>query len=375
MEKRELFEMIVKAKTLQEFVDVCAGKINNPFWIMDGAYRLIAQSGEPSSEEYLKDFKDGKTMEKVDCWVDSGLLSKVSGSPKPIRIRDSFYDEDMAIMDIFLERRPIGKLTIVLHEQMTDDEVMGISDAAAVYLRAQNCTSGSTVEQGLALLLQDTAESESTGRKILESAGYSGKPPYTVSVVDTEENGRTALLNAFMTDIRNTDSMIICGIISNRGYILTCGGHEVPKRLIRKNLRIGHSLSFDSLQHVKSYSIQAETALRFGHEKEENFEDHYGDYIKECLGFGMKHAEAFIVPEIRRIMDYDNAYNTEYFETLKVYVRLMCSKQKTADAMNLHINTVKYRIGQLEKVFGIDFTKTDSLFGSLIAAEIVMAKK
>lgn len=375
MEKHELFEIIVKAKTLQEFVDACANKINNPIWIMDGAYRLMAQSHEPSSEEYLKDFKAGKTMEKVDRWVDSGLLVKVSGNLNPVRLRDTFYDEDVVIMDVFSDRRPIGKMTIILHEQVTDEDVICISDAASVYLRAQNPTPGSTLEQGLALLLQDTAESESTGRKILESAGYEGKPPYSLLVVNTEAKGRTAILNAFMADLRNTDPVIICGIISNRGYILICDGHEIPRKLVKKNIRMGHSLPFESLQHVKTYAFQAEAALRLGQGKDEYFSDHYGDYLKECLGADMNHPEAFIMPEIRQVLDYDNAYKTEYFVTLKRYVYLMCSKQKTAEDLGIHINTVKYRISQLEKVFGIDFAKTDAIFVSLMASEIIKDMK
>ncbi|OON85064.1 hypothetical protein BXO88_14190 [Oribacterium sp. C9] len=375
MEKHELFEIIVRSKTIQEFVDACGKKINDPFWIMDGAYRIIAQSHSPSSEKYLEDFNDGKTMERVDRWVDSGLLNKVSGNPKPVRLRDAFYDEDIVIMDVFSDRRPIGKLTIVLHEQLTDDEVIGISNAVAIYLRAQNPTSGSTLEQGLALLLQDTAEAESTGRKILKSAGYAGKPPYSLLIVDTEAKGRTAILNAFMADLRNTDPMIICGIISNRGYILVCDGHEIPKRLLKKNIRVGYSLPFENLQFVNTYALQAEMALRLGQEQEEHFEDHYGDYIRECIGSDMNHAEAFIMPEIRHVIDYDNAYKTEYFETLKCYLHLMCSKQKTADEMGIHLNTVKYRISQLEKIFGIDFSKVDAIFVSLMATELYRRRR
>ena len=375
MEKQELFEILVKEKTIQEFVDACGKLIQDPLWIMDGAYRLVAQSHDPSATAYLEDFVDGKIMERVDCWVESGLLNKVSGNPKPFRLHDSYFDEDLVIMDIFSDRRPIGKLTIVLHQPITDEEMMSISNAAGIYLRSQNCTSGTTLEQGLALLLQDTAESESAGRKILEAEGYTGKPPYRLSVVDTEEQGRLTLVNAFMTDLRNTDPMIVCGIISNRGYILSCLGHDIPELLLKRNIRIGHSLCFDSLEHLKTYSIQAEIALRSGKEKEEVFEEHYGDYLRECVARGMNDAEAFILPEIRRILDYDAAYHTEYFKTLKTYVYLMCSKQKTADFMELHLNTVKYRISQLEKVFGIDFKKLDAIFVSLMAADIAKDDK
>lgn len=371
MNKQELFEIITKSKDLQSFVDACALNIKNPFWIMDGSYRVLAQSHDPDARDYLIDFDAGKTMERVNAWVDNGLLEKVSGNRKPVFLHDDHIDEDIVIMDIIYERRPIGKLTIVLHENMNEDEVINISNAAAVYLRVSSETPGTTYEQALALLLQDTPESEHTGRKILENVGYLGKPPYHIVKADVKDKERIEILRAFLVDIRSSDPTLVGAIISNQCYILLCNGHDIPDRLIRKKVRLGYSLPFAKLHLVKSYATQADIALLNGNGKAEYFTDHYDAFLQECirLGSGDK-AGTFIMPEILEILKYDAEYKTEYFETLKHYVQLNCSKQKTADAMNLHLNTVKYRINQLEKTFGIDFTKMDAIYVSLAAAKI-----
>ncbi|SFG63766.1 helix-turn-helix domain-containing protein [Oribacterium sp. WCC10] len=367
MRKEDLFEIIVHAKTLEEYVEACAKYIRNPLWIMDVAYRILARSFKPSSTPFIRDFEDGKTMERVDRWVSSGLLEKVSGNRKPVRLHDSLFDKDVVIMDIFSGNNSIGKLTIVEQEPVTDDEVIHISEAAEIYLRMQSRTSGSTLEQGLALLLQDTPESESTGRKILESAGYTGKPPYHIIKADTSVKDRSALLSAFLVDIKNMDPMLLCGVISNQCYILTSEGHDVPQKHLRKDIRLGVSLPFDCLHLLKAYAVQADVAIRNGSGSVEYFRDYYNAYMRECLSRDIKDTSPFIIPEIREILRYDKEYKTDYFKTLDIYVHNMCSKQNTADKMGIHLNTVKYRVSQLEKVFDIDFGKPDEIFISIFA--------
>ncbi len=369
MEKQHLFEIIVKAKSLQEFVDACAKDMGNPFWIMDVAYRTIAQSGDPDSTAFLKDFTDGNTMERVNNWVESGLLKKVSGNHTPVRLYDDSIGENVVIMDIFSGRTSIGKLTIVIYNDVSDEDVIAISDAASVYLRMQTHISGSTMEQGLALMLQDSPESEATGYKILCSAGYMGKPPYNIAKVETTAKERATILSAFLLDVRNQDPSIIGGIIGNQCVILTSDGHEIPRNLIKKSIRVGYSLPFDSICSIRDYWIQADAAVRMGSDKIEYFVSHYDEYIGSCLKREVRDTWSFIIPEVRNVIKYDDEYKTDYYETLKQYVHLTCSKQKTADAMGLHLNTVKYRINQLEKTFGIDFTQLDAIVGSIYAKE------
>lgn len=63
----------------------------------------------------------------------------------------------------------------------------------------------------------------------------------------------------------------------------------------------------------------------------------------------------FIRPEIRRIMAYDEAYGTEYLKTLFTYLENLGSMIKASELLQIHYNTMKYRIQQIESICGTEF--------------------
>lgn len=68
------------------------------------------------------------------------------------------------------------------------------------------------------------------------------------------------------------------------------------------------------------------------------------------------------MPLLADIEAYDAEKNSALYETLKVYAQTGFSKNRTADLMFLHRNTVNYRIQQLENLFSIDFSDPSLLF-------------
>lgn len=64
---------------------------------------------------------------------------------------------------------------------------------------------------------------------------------------------------------------------------------------------------------------------------------------------------------IQNLITYDKQYETKYYETLCMYISCQYSKQKTAESLYIHLNTVKYRLQQIEKLFDIDFEKDEKL--------------
>jgi len=68
------------------------------------------------------------------------------------------------------------------------------------------------------------------------------------------------------------------------------------------------------------------------------------------------------MPILDEIEAYDAEKNSALYETLKVYAYTGFSKNRTAEVMFLHRNTVNYRIQQLENLFSIDFSDPSLLF-------------
>lgn len=66
---------------------------------------------------------------------------------------------------------------------------------------------------------------------------------------------------------------------------------------------------------------------------------------------------------------YDEIHETHLFETLECYFRNECDKEKTAEELFIHENTLRYRIHQIEKIMDKDLKNVN------VIADIVTAFK
>lgn len=73
----------------------------------------------------------------------------------------------------------------------------------------------------------------------------------------------------------------------------------------------------------------------------------------------LEYAKHPLLSELER---YDAEKNTQLYETLMTYALTGFSKNKTAELMFLHRNTVNYRIQQIAELYGLDFADSALLF-------------
>ncbi len=66
-------------------------------------------------------------------------------------------------------------------------------------------------------------------------------------------------------------------------------------------------------------------------------------------------SSVFIHPLIRQIQDYDKANNTEYYNTLRAYSFSMHNKDRTAARLNIHRNTLLYRLNRIADLFDLPY--------------------
>lgn len=63
---------------------------------------------------------------------------------------------------------------------------------------------------------------------------------------------------------------------------------------------------------------------------------------------------AFVEGSIGMIVAHDREHGTPYLETLAAYLRAGCRSQSCADAMGLHVTTLRYRLARIEELFQIN---------------------
>ena len=62
--------------------------------------------------------------------------------------------------------------------------------------------------------------------------------------------------------------------------------------------------------------------------------------------------ELFIDESIDRLIAHDTAENTEYVKTLETYILCGMSNDRTRNILNIHRNTLTYRLNKIEEIVG-----------------------
>lgn len=359
MTKEELFDLVSECATLEIFVAKVAKLIQNPIWIMDDAYQLVTCSKVPDAYSYLSFLQDTKLKRDfVKRLIDRGLLNE-NGIQKPLRIFDTEYQRDVYVVDIFAKKKSIGKLTVAVENEIGEEDVQLLADAASIYLRHQLTNYGSKREQAFTLMLQKDEESQSLGLQLLQETGYIVKGIYMLAYVDTTIANRITVLRSFLSEIQKNDVNLLGGIVNEQCYLLLPYAKRIDLKLY-PNIHVGYSMQFEKLHHLDGYAKQAAYAGSLAKGKEAYFQNMIDSYLRSQLEKQLP-LDTLVDLKIQKLISYDQMYETKYYETLCMYVKSQYSKQKTAEGLYIHLNTVKYRLQQIEKLFDIDYEKDEKL--------------
>ena len=149
------------------------------------------------------------------------------------------------------------------------------------------------------------------------------------------------------------------GIVNEQCYLLLATTKHIDLKQY-SNIHVGYSMQFERFHHLDGYARQAEYAASKAKGKEANFQNLIDSYLRSQLEEQLP-LDTLIDLKIQKLISYDHKYETKYYETLCMYVNSQYSKQKTAEGLYIHLNTVKYRLQQIEKLFDIDFEKDEKL--------------
>lgn len=81
--------------------------------------------------------------------------------------------------------------------------------------------------------------------------------------------------------------------------------------------------------------------------------------------------ESIAKTPLSSIIAYDSIHNSEYFETLKVYLNHGSSILETALIMNTHRNTINYRMRKIREILGKDLDDPQYIFNLMLAYNIM----
>lgn len=85
---------------------------------------------------------------------------------------------------------------------------------------------------------------------------------------------------------------------------------------------------------------------------------------------GGEDIRTFVHDSVGALLAYDRKHQTPYLETLTAYLRESCRSQACADAMGVHVTTLRYRLARIKELFGIDVETPERRFATELAIHL-----
>lgn len=380
---------------LQYLIEEAAIALKKPIVVVDPAYRYIAY--------HLGDLPDNDTT--LSQVMSEEIANETVLDEAVAYIRDSQIDSQIARTkgpyEQFNEMLQCNTMTLavmvrgvcVAHVMMMElDEPFGDLDREAFVRIAQfvaqelqksevwGPTSGEMGSYFLENLLNDRSPSVAVTRRRLKALNFHPKellyavclhaPGEGLSQVQCEHVAaqlRPILHHSLYT--RHHQQLV--AVLSRD---MDEGLSERTVRKLREvatlnGLTVGVSNVYRSITDTRRGYEQARAAIRYGTTMSHPLDDgclfRYCDYAyAQALDLAGRRMNLLMLchPALRQLMEYDEDHGGELMETLFCYLQVAGSTARAAKLLNLHKNTMLYRLGRIKEVLGMDLGNGEDLF-------------
>lgn len=393
----ELVRTLSKGSDLQALVDLGYQMLGNPFTITDLSVKLLASTGETlvTDDPVWNELQIKKNFifETYSYYVKESLFEEIAKHEEPFYWLDPYCKYRRIIGKISINKRDVAYLVACAHNREfieSDKEIVSLlCDAFAIELQKNkyNHLSKGLLHQSFLLdLLDGKFEDESKIDERIKIVGLKLKRKLFVIFLDTQNLDATKSTLPYLREevelkLANASAVIY----NNNVAILASCEHEmhfleneskVLREFIRtNNLQAGISRSFTDLTEVRVHYLESVEALRLGNllKKETNF-FRYADYLIYDLincHSDNENSKKFMHRSLLKLIDYDKKNSTEFVHSFHIYLRNFKNIKDSATALNIHRNTMFYRVEKIESILNVDLNDVDILFQLYLSYKIL----
>jgi hypothetical protein len=155
---------------------------------------------------------------------------------------------------------------------------------------------------------------------------------------------------------------ILLSNIANLTHLLD-NVERITNTLRSMRLTFGISNPFSNILDMYFFADQADYALKMCRKKKVSQMYYFKCVSPRIVEIVSEHltAENYIHPGLQMLQEYDSIKGTEYVKTLSSYIISMCSGTDTIQDLNLHRNTLKYRLSAIKKITGLDLNDKETI--------------
>ena len=331
--------------------------------VTDTSFRVLSADADPGSTEEMLEKKGDSvyvSSELLELFKEHELIRDLSLRPHETIVVDwgYFKEHPHITTGIFWGDKILGSITVLVD--------------SAEYTKEQHEALQACADS-LAMVLQESdsgKKSLSADRDHFVSKLFHGSA--TQQDIITAEKNRIfrpsshyiVLATEFIPDIvwqqaSERNNRILYYIESGITYLLASPEStelsDMKKWVENRGHRYGLSYPFTDPLLVGRMSKQAAATLDFGIRSGQNkAEWNFPDYALDMLIGNLDDVSAYLHPSILEIEKYDVLNHTQYLDTLKEWLQHSMDYSETAKAMNLHRNSLYYRMQRIYELFDLE---------------------
>ncbi len=395
-----LLDILKNGGSFQEILDYGSEKLNNPVMLVDVSFNYLGSAGmQPEIDEPVWEYtiKNGfmpnyflKSISREEFGEDNIILlhrekvSHINHRQHAVRI----MHQDKVLGHIFLMEEKERFSNLQIHMMTMISDYLSISMSSN--MGGENFRF-SVIENFLTSILRNkitSVEEIKTRQDLFGIRLYDVLHVITIEINDFRVSGEKK--NYIANKIKrffdrsnvlvlNTYIVVLYDTKTKEEAFTDKMMTEFSSLLELNNCRANISFAFSSLTDFYQYYIQTVDCIKM-REMLGNSDNivSYGDVIDYhmLLTFGEQvNLDLMIHDSVVELMKHDKENDSNYAETLFIYVNCQQNLAKAAEKMFLHYNTLKYRINRIVTMTGVDLADKNTVFGIMVSEKILKMKE
>lgn len=381
---QRLKEIAESGSDCSEVLEAAAGMLQNPVWLCDERWHVVARAERFFPEDGLEAFRTSYTM----------LEEKASRLPEGTTVRLVLPNET-ELLGVLLQTGGARFILICAARERafyaSDETVFSYLTGYVKLMLSERKTSVralrpnrefDVLERNLRGLFQQTLPLE-TAEESLHRFGWTIDADYLVLAAEPEngdlrENLAYAVCDSMEKAIPNCCafplSPVIAAVVRIKGETLPEVMKSVQSFAGDNGLRFGASEPLAGFTHYPQRLVQARFCLDACEEKEirvAQFED-AADTLILRGAIELLPEELVCMRAVRAMAESDREHDTNYLETAERYIKNKFNAVKTAGELFIHRSTFLYRLERMKTQFGLDLdAEQPSLLWLLLSIQLM----
>jgi hypothetical protein len=353
-------EELAKERGLVPLLQVAHSVLGFPIHLLDPGFCLLARVGGEtlSDPRWLEYVETGAISDTRAAWLKtSGFMADLRNARRPIVDPGIGGAPDVIACDVVAGERLVGRLGVWATGPYGPEEieiVLQLSRIVSVEIQRKDASAFGGQGDWLLDRILSQALSSDQGQSLVQRLGVRATGPYRVAVLGNADGlpcGDEYLLDRAMVAFGAGLGTVRDGQL----VLLTSPGTPVPEVFLDQyDVKCGLSRPFDGIEDAREGFRQARAALTLGKGgRMVEYEDVFPLDVLSLCSVAVE-ARKLCYPPVARLAAYDRTYATDYLTTLGKWLCHSGNSSKTASALGIHYNTMKYRLQVIQQVMGVD---------------------